>query len=480
MTAGRWAFWQAATPKSTLGRGEMYELAFVDTISETPVVRLDLRAHPFNVRLGTNFGAPELRRAVSGGTLLADGEAYPADAYGNRIVTLVVQIDADGDAAALAYQSLMREITRPTNVLRFQPETSAPVHFRTFRAPPHAVHWEAVNKQLTVSLPASPFALGLRETVGPFSIAGNPTVGDGRCFDITGVRGDVKAPAVIEYPATVLVTTGSSLSLIAVRQFDSVPEFALWVQAESHMSGPDTSAPGNDANMSGTGSNYAHVSFATTPAMTERVRFANTIPGRFRVLARVRRSDSTSDIRMQATYGDSTPFLSPDGAVTLPLTASIITVDLGMVETPTGAASIYDGDSGSRMPVFGFVGAAAELVSGTGTVDIDYIALVGADGELAYIRYPAFLAGTADRVRLDSVQHSHVLVSVNDDVLSATGPIQLAGAGAFHLVPNAVNRLWYVRHMSSSQAANTDSLFVSTDITVHYWPRYIFVAAPGL
>lgn len=153
-----------------------YDLRFVDSISATPSVRLDLMAAPFAVQTGTEFGMPELRRAAAG-TLLVDGEQYPAAAYSNRALTLVVRVTGAEDATAAALQQLYRELNRASNVLEYRPATSAPVFFRTFRAGPDSVQWDPFVREARVVIPAEPFAYGLRETLPAVTVYNDPAEG---------------------------------------------------------------------------------------------------------------------------------------------------------------------------------------------------------------------------------------------------------------------------------------------------------------
>lgn len=151
-----------------------YDLQFVDSITANPAVRIDFTLPPWAPQSSTSFGMPEMQRAVSS-TLLTDGDRYPASAYGNRIVTLVCQIHAESeDETAAVLQILYRELDRSANILRYRPGTSAPVFFRTFRCGPESVRWDPGHKEVTASIPAEPFALGLPETIGPVTVYNDP------------------------------------------------------------------------------------------------------------------------------------------------------------------------------------------------------------------------------------------------------------------------------------------------------------------
>jgi hypothetical protein len=154
-----------------------WDYQFVDRIAADATVRLDLKADWF-VDEGTAFPPPELRRsAVS--TLLVDGEQYPAAAYGNRAITLVLKAKnpADLDAVAAAKQALLRELDRPAGILRYRPGTSEPVFFRTFRAGPESIRWTAALQTLTAVIPAEPFAYGLKESLPQVTVYADPAEG---------------------------------------------------------------------------------------------------------------------------------------------------------------------------------------------------------------------------------------------------------------------------------------------------------------
>jgi hypothetical protein len=154
-----------------------YDLQFVDSIAASPTVRLNLNAPGWTVREGTEFGSAPLDRAVVS-TLLVDGDRYPAAAYGNRVLSLVLRVDAaSDDEVAVQLQRLYRELDRPTNILMYRPGTSAPVFFRTFRAAPDSVVWDPFTKEVTVRVPAEPFALGLRETLSAVTVYNDPAEG---------------------------------------------------------------------------------------------------------------------------------------------------------------------------------------------------------------------------------------------------------------------------------------------------------------
>lgn len=195
----------------------LYELAFVDSIASSPVTRLDLNdGSDWTVLAGTRFDPPTLKRAVVS-TLMYDGSRYPASAYEDRVLTLILGIGTrDADEAATQLQALARELDRETNFLRYKPLTTNAVFFRTHRSDFSQITYDEDNKQVAVSVLAEPFALGLAEPANTISNT-NP----GFETDLTGWGG---ANSTIERSltqayagvASVLVTPvgGTTASLV--------------------------------------------------------------------------------------------------------------------------------------------------------------------------------------------------------------------------------------------------------------------------
>ncbi|MFG1776609.1 hypothetical protein ACGFIG_09290 [Micromonospora sp. NPDC049048] len=146
-------------------------IQFVDSISSSPTVRLDLNddvtwSAPYD---GSDFSPPELRRAESQ-SLLYDGGQVPAAAYANRIIRLRLElVDANVNAVATRMYELVRELDRPRNLLRWQPGTAAPVFFRTLRSEivrDTPMPGGGMLRIVDVEILAEPFAVGLEESIG--------------------------------------------------------------------------------------------------------------------------------------------------------------------------------------------------------------------------------------------------------------------------------------------------------------------------
>ena len=605
-------------------------LAFVDSIAAAPTVRLNLdNQAPWSVMAdGTDLSPPQLRRAVAG-TLLADGQIIPAAAYADRLITLALDFTASvTDAAATALQALARELNRPTNILRWQPGTSAPVFFRTFRSDFGSVVWDAVERKATVRILAEPFAYGLKETSGltvvindpaegttlnsnPFfevdalgwaplggtfvrstaqfhqgvasglltpdgvtvtvearatsvpadvgltyrasawvrcaasrnvsvsinwrtagggflststllvavtlntwtlidlvatapastglaelsvSMGATPLVGHtlhideaklrggvgGMCFDATAIKGDVESPLVltIQDPELLVGTppTINPKTVLAVRRTGTPANTPFLIQAESTTLGTDASLPGNDTVMSGPGSNYVQISFATAGGVWAS-RFVKLHPasasvdarGTYRVFARVRRSTAVGNIRIKVR-ASAGGYFSDLGEVLTALSTDRRLIDMGLLSLPFGPDPVGDGYSDTPLPVGGVdLGFWAQRDTGTSTLDIDYLLFVPADDRLMIVDWTSGSLGATDRVVIDGPRQVAYSLGVFDEVRSM-GPHALLG-GFLAVSPGVTNRVYLLRTVD----ADADDRTAITTLTYAYWPRYQFV-----
>jgi hypothetical protein len=456
-------------------------LKFVDSIVSSPTTRLDLGdGTTFRVvRDGTEFPPPPLRRAVAQ-TLLQDGGIIPAAAYDFRRITLDLTVDAStADAVATALQALYRELDRPGgNLLRWQNETTHPVFFRTFRTSASAVDArpgfaDGKRKRVIVDLLAEPFALGIREDpVSLVTVSTDPVAGTNPCFvDVTGVKGDVEAPAFIRWPDA--ATANDRETVFAVRRRGTPSAAPFLFQAEAMTQGTDTTTQANDANFSGAGNNYSRCTFATA-TMQGRLSTVDLgtasvdLRGRYRVYLRYRKNTSGDGINLMLRWGD-VGFTTVDNAIfATPNTTSTCMADLGDISVPLGLDPVFD-PSGTELAVadaFQLL-LMAERTSGSGTIDFDFLLLVPADDRLAVLKWQA---GGADRWLLDARDDSAHGRSSSDQVASAGGP-SIAGELPM-LTPNQTNRIYMLREVAPGLSS---TLTTVTNVSVSYWPRYLSV-----
>lgn len=471
-----------------------WTLQFVDSIASSPTVRLDLNdGSPYGLLInGTSFGVPSLQLAQAS-TLLRDGSAYPAGAYQDRTLTLRLKLpESSRDNLATAMQELHRELNRPSNdpngvsnILKWQQDSAtAPVFFRTFPSPPD--RWDdfpftpTPYSEVTIPVLAEPFAYGLRETIATATVSNNPAAGSNGCFmDLGTIKGDVETPLIIKTSTTNLVSSNDNYSLFSMRRGGTPSNAPVVLQAEDMTAGTDTTEPGNDAAMSGSGSNYSRCSFGTTTAMATRLSLFWQGPGAavsvdhrgtYRVFARIRRSVSGDSVKVQLKWGGTSGIITND-AVTCPSGTTISHIDLGLVSAPPGPDPVTDGLSGTELAVAGiFLDVQAQRVSGSGNIDFDYLFLAPADDGSTYVDW-----GTTSGANFYTVDCAQG-VAYQTLTSGAVHGVNMAGvSGGFRLLasPGVSNRLYFIRQVRAG--APTDTIGGTNDLDVSYFPKYFYI-----
>lgn len=160
-------------------------IKFVDAIPAgggTPTVLLDLDNGPLRVG-GPEQGldlSPAPKRRIVASSMLADGDLISASAWGNRTLKIPVQLfGASIDAIGPQLQALSRELAKERNVLQVGVGAAA-VYFKTYAAPDYAFdlrkHFNERGRAV-LEIPADPFAIGPKETVGPITVYNDPVEG---------------------------------------------------------------------------------------------------------------------------------------------------------------------------------------------------------------------------------------------------------------------------------------------------------------
>lgn len=458
---------------------------FVDSIQDSPTVRLDLSdGVTWSTRYGSEFPPPPMRRSVSS-SMLASGDHVQAASFGNRQIILSLVLEtADANAAATQLQLLARELDRPSNVLRWQPATATkPVFFRTLRSPLDDVKAEVPGLlELSVEIMAEPFAYGVKETLPPVAVSNDPTTG---CyFDANSIIGDVETPLYISFPASSVIAAGRRQTVLAVRR-RGVPANMPWlIPAQSMTLAASTTLPGNDAAFSGSGNNYARATSLTAGFVTRMTSavFPATATvdarGKYRVYVRYRKGNSAAEVRLGiAVSGDGVNWLEYDrdrvvlGAGTAPRWA-----DLGVVQIPLGDDPGVDGMSGIDLASRG-IQFAIQIAQTAGTatnLDADCLALMPADDRFCRVLWPGTSGPTS--MILDSSRYPRVY---GLDAGGATYSTQLRGmdSGTPMVTPGAANRVWMLLDGGSTSTAG-DSIASSATVTPYYWPCYVTVRPP--
>ncbi len=419
---------------------------------------------------------------------MRDGVFVSSSQYAERIVTLTLTlISTSEDLAATQLQLLARELDRADNYLMYQPDgATKPVFFRVFRSDiPELqdMHGPLVARSIIVELLCESHALGLRETLGPYTVNNDPAAGsNGHYFDVTGVIGDVAADCVI-------TNTGTHRGggWLGVRQHGTPSDMAAFMltQAESMTLGTDTTNPGGgpDAAMSGTGTNnFVRTSFATatmvtrltwTGALTDAQGLAVT--GTYRLLAVVRRSDDTSVMRVLAIAA-SAGLSATGNSVTIPKDASRQVVDMGLVSFGPPFARVGRNNNNDMRVVDPSLQLQAARDSGTGTLDWDYVVLMPAD-EALMVHSGGITTG---ELLVDGLNQGVYITEDGTDPFASTSSVTGAAgqvSGGFPmLVPGQTNRFV---HVAAARPPAFNGIAITKGdvgtVTVNYWPAYLYV-----
>lgn len=457
-------------------------LDFVDSITASPTVRLALSEAPWIINADlTEFPPPPLREAVAQ-SMMADGGVVPSSVKDFRRITLgLFLLEDTPDDAASSLQALYRELDRPEgNILRWHEHTTHPVFFRTYRASASQVRHigrEGRKKKLLVELRAEPTGYGPLETpVSAVTVSTDPAAASNGCFvDVTGVKGDVEAPAIIRWPSSAIAD--ELKTVFAVRRRGTPSQAPFPFQAEAMTQGTNTTTQPNDANFSGSGNNYSRCTF-TTATMQTRLSLLDLgtasvdLRGTYRVFLRYRKNTSTDGINLQLRWGDTGGWISIDNdVVAAPNTTSITTADLGLISVPVGLDPVYGAD-GTELVVSDsfFLALRAERTSGAGTIDFDFLVLVPADDRFAIVQWNDDASSPSDHWILDADGTKAYARDASGQVISAAAPNITSGLPM--LSPGQTNRIVMIRSVGSpaSWALTTDS-----PISVSYHPRYLSV-----
>lgn len=464
-----------------------HAVAFVDSIATSPTTRLNLNDGSTWTLLdaGTEFSPPPLKRAVAS-TLLTDGARIPAAAYDNRVLQLRLNLTAASeDASATAVQNLFRELDRPFNFLKFQPNAATnPVYFRTFRTSASAVREVLPSgglREFEVDILAEPFAYGPERALTLATVNNDPAAGSNGCYfdvDSADLLGDVETPAILKFAYADVEDMGPTA--IAVRRRGTPSSAPFVLQAESMTLGTDTTLPGNDSVMSGSGSNYARCSFATV-ASTMTVRLtSSTFPssasvdarGIYRVFLRYRKGTAGNDINVQLGWSFGSTSATNREVALAANTTNRRWADLGTVQIPAGADPHYDGMSGVELPARGGVfTVAAQRTSGSGNVDFDVLLFMPADDRFCLVSWPTSSGPTYAVV--DGTTETVYNLGGSDEVY----PREMSAlAGMFpYFTPNQDNRVCVLLNAGGNAATASDDKAATPDVTASYYPRYLYV-----
>jgi hypothetical protein len=249
------------------------------------------------------------------------------------------------------------------------------------------------------------------------------------------------------------------------------------LQAEAMSLQNDTSTQPNSASFSGSSNNYIRTTFATAPQMAVR-GIATDFPaadgvdlrGQYRVFVRYRaNSAAAGDITMRLHWGAEGP-LFQNPTVSVSGFSNHALTDLGIVAFPAATDPIRDGGTeiGVRRQYFEL---RAQRVSGSGTLDVDYLLFVPADDQMCVLAWPF---STTDVVPDEWVVHGPTETVFAQDssglIATASKPVGVRG-GFLHGRPGVTNRVFFVRRFD----ADGDLVTATTAIKTLYYPQYLYV-----
>jgi hypothetical protein len=452
-----------------------------DFLTVSPTVLLDLNAGSLRVGDDWILDPPEYTKGYNGA--LRHGRRQTTSVAGNRILTIPLQVLTSSNNAAAVIEDIGQQIM-VDNILKVQFGSANPVFFKTFADPDYAIEVKKTLvelAQITLTLEAEPFAYGVRQTAGTFTVSNNPANVTNPCrFDVT-VDGDAPTPLLIV--ATSTGASGAPSGLVSkwihigARRRGSASAYSNLLQAESMTQGTGAVVTADAAMSNGSKS---RIGFATS---INTLRLSDTFPadgtpvadarGEYIVYGRMAKTVASDTITVQLGYGASSATVFND-TKTLPAgVAGPYWVELGKVPVPAFSDPVNVGPAGGAQAkvLLGFVGLYAARTSGSGSLDVDCLYFVPADDQTLIVKFPS----TDTTYAIDgTTPEGGAVYSVNtalDTINSIAAPPQIVGGGGFpEALPLQQNRFHVIRQVDPT--GTVDAITDTTTFTVYYWPRW--------
>jgi len=359
-------------------------LQFVSAAASSATLRYDFntknasyRTHPLGAD-GLDLGVPRFT---------GDPDSVGAE-YGDRQMRFTQRVEGTKAQAMDRMSALARELLRADNWLKVQLDATTPaVYFRTYRTEPGELsleHIETANAwDITVPLVADGFAYGERVTLSPITINNDPAAGSNPCHAILPtILGDAPAPLRIQANPSNPVYMNGYRWMLAMHSAETQQGPILWQigGTDGWTAGTDTSASTATNPTEHTGGTHRVVSFATDANLVTRISGSAPSappPGRYRILTRVVRSDTSSvfSLRFGQAIGLGVYNYGPTVATAREVSTAArhaTWVDLGEHTFPFG----FTAPAGLE-GVLGAPSIALQLgrISGAGSANIDAILL---------------------------------------------------------------------------------------------------------
>lgn len=473
-------------------------LKFVAAPSLDAAVRLDLNedSRHSGIRLwpgknGWTIGNP---------TMEGDPDGIGVE-YGPRTLSFTLNVEGAKPLALAKHSAVARELLRDGNWLLFQlSPTTAPVWFHTYRTQPGELSFEHVTSgggldrwRIAMTLTAEPFAVGARVVLDPVTIRNNPAATGGGVLParvvLPEILGDAPTPLRVELsPSNRGVMSG--FRWLMHNHATDGPAVApiVWDigTGDAWTAGTDTGA--GVANAAYVGGSYRPVTFATVDVLVDRIKGVAPTPvpnGRYRVLARVARSDTDSTFQLRFgsyiflgyRYGDTAVMdREPSGSA-----GHATWVDLGDFNFPVGA---------SAPPAYGLTAPAPDVAlqvartSGTGQARIDAIMLIPIDVATtvetrtltASSRVAAFFDNNGWDVWDGDVEG--YWKTTPDRTAGVASLVPTHTGGFLRAVPDATNVLTLLQNLNGpgfNGQDNHDNITADTHVVLSYHPQHLWI-----
>lgn len=470
---------------------------FVNTISGSPTVLLDLNNNsPFTMLRDSSVSPPTLRRTTSSG-IRADGDLEVATAYDDRDIVLSLSLDrVAAETQATAIQTLARILDRREGAwLKWQSESMVkPLFFRTRRASFDTIDTildATPYRALKLDLTADPFGYGLPEA-STVTITNDPTTGTNKMLAaMPTIKGDVPTPLRLSFPTPDGVHGIRVASLI---DYDNGALTAPYYK--SLASGTVIAAPpagwtvvdAADATMVG-GNRRRFTKASGTllcrPTTAVVQQWASLPAGDYRVMVRTSGAPAGTELlffNRPPSAGSELIYSEAVGkAVITTANAGKDWFDLGVVAMPGGAplTDVAFGSAGATGPALWNV--AVHFTGATGTIDLDAIVLVPAGRPNTITRHGTVTFPSTYGTRVvtwdgqNSSRYADGISTHTAGVSTTLAASDLTGGNPL-VGPGGTNFLHFFETTADPASASrvSDDKSLTTVISWSYNPRYLY------
>jgi hypothetical protein len=470
---------------------------FVDAISGSPTVLLDLNNNsPFTMLRDSSVSPPTLRRTTSSG-IRADGDLEVATAYDDRDIVLSLSLDrVAAETQATAIQTLARILDRREGAwLKWQSESMVkPLFFRTRRASFDTIDTildATPYRALKLDLTADPFGYGLPETDSA-TITNDPTTGTNKMLAaMPTIKGDVPTPLRLSFPTPDGVHGIRVASLIDYDNGALTAPYYKSLASGTVIASPPagwTVVDAADATMvGGNRRRFTKASGALLCRPTTAVvqQWASLPPGDYRVMIRTGAAPAGAELlffnRPPSTGSELIYSEAVGKAVITTANSGKDWFDLGVVAMPGGAplTDVAFGSAGASGPALWNV--AVNFTGATGTIDLDAIVLIPAGRPNTITRHGTVTFPSTYGTRTvtwDGQTCSRYADGISTHTAGVTTTLAASDLTGGNPVvgPGATNFLHFFETTADPASASrvSDDKSLTTVVSWSYNPRYLY------